>query len=134
MRNFAAYLALVLLVVSCTSSPQCDNNFSELPAPPTQEVFQETAKPEKGPVPSGNIRISYEVLRPGDYPWQPGMTVEKLVSAAGGFTGYASGIRVQRDGTNLVKRYYGSGIRTEASPFMRTPLEPGDTVWIMRRE
>ena len=64
MRNFAAYLALAPLVVSCTSSPQYDNNFSELPAAPAQQVLQETAKPEKGPVPSGSIRISYEVLRP----------------------------------------------------------------------
>lgn len=62
------------------------------------------------------------------------MSVEDLVSAAGGLTDFASGIRVVRGGTNLANAYYGSLRRTRESKYMGTSLEAGDQVWIRRRE
>ena len=111
MKSCAFLLMTGFLLMGCTTSRQVDR-----------------------PVPSGSVRISYEVLRPGDYPWKAGMTVETLVSIAGGLSDFASGIRVVRGGTNVVNRYYGSVLSTQGSNYMGTPLEPGDAVWILRRE
>jgi protein involved in polysaccharide export with SLBB domain len=111
MKSFAFLLITGFLLMGCTSSRQVDR-----------------------PVSSGSVRISYEVLRPGDYPWKAAMTVESLVTAAGGLSDFASGIRVVRGGMNVVDRYYGSVQGTQGSNYMGTPLEPGDAVWILRRE
>ncbi|MCX6923397.1 MAG: SLBB domain-containing protein [Verrucomicrobia bacterium] len=127
---------VVSLFLGCSSSRQSGSQNSELPAarsvqaqPPT-----ERSKPLEQPVLLGGVGISYEVMRPGEYPYTDRMTVEDLVNAAGGLTDFASGIRVVRGGRNLVNVYCGSLSRTRESKFMGTRLEPGDRVWIRRRE
>jgi hypothetical protein len=133
MKTLAPLLLAACLFLGCAHSRQGAGAFSPLPAAP---VVQQTDLSTSGdlPLPSGSVRISYEVLRPGDYPYAVGMTVQDLVAAAGGLTDFASGIRVVRGGTNLVNAYHGSLRRTSESKYMARPLEPGDRVWIKRRD
>jgi protein involved in polysaccharide export with SLBB domain len=135
MKTIAFLLITTSLLPGCTPSPQRGGRFSELPTAPNVQAQSPTdsSKPVDPQVPVGQVRISYEVLHPGDYPYRDGMKVEDLVNTAGGLSDFASGIRVVRGGTNLVKAYYGSLRRTRESKHMETTLEPGDQVWISRR-
>lgn len=128
-----AFLIAASLFLGCTSSRQSANRFSQTPAVPAVQPTSGSEQQDQ-PFPLGSVRVSYEVSRPGDYQWTPGMRVQDLVAAASGLTDFASGIRVVRGGTNLVNAYYGSLRRTSESKYMATPLDPGDRVWIMRRE
>jgi polysaccharide export outer membrane protein len=72
------------------------------------------------------IFVLGEVNRPGQYPYQPGMTLLSAVAIAGGFTyravdGYASVVRKQHD------------TPTELKAARDAPLEPGDVVTIFER-
>jgi len=133
MKTFAFLCLAISLPLGCAPSRQSASDFSPSPATPTIQPTNSTRSADQ-PVPSGSVRISYEVLRPGDYPYTEGMRVQDLVAAAGGLTPFASGIRVVRAGTNLLNAYYGSLRRTNESKYMVTPLEPGDRVWIKRRD
>jgi hypothetical protein len=133
LKTSVSLLVAASLFLGCTHSRQGVGHFSPLPASPTVQPAN-SPEPEAQAVPAGSTRISYEVSRPGDYPYAAGMRVQDLVAAAGGLTDFASGIRVVRGGTNLVNAYYGSPRRTRESKYMETPLEPGDRVWIRRME
>jgi len=67
------------------------------------------------------IFVNGEVQRPGNYPYQPGLTLEKTVALAGGFTGRASKrrIKVTRDI---------DGQQQRGKLGMRDPVYPGDII------
>lgn len=65
------------------------------------------------------IFVSGEVQRPGNYPYQPGLTVEKTVALAGGFTARASKKRIK------VSREV-DGQQQQGKIRMRDPVYPGD--------
>lgn len=67
------------------------------------------------------IFVNGEVQRPGNYPYQPGLTLEKTIAMAGGFTGRASKkrIKVSRDV---------EGQQQQGKIRMRDPVYPGDIV------
>lgn len=72
------------------------------------------------------IFVLGEVNKPGQFPYQPGMTVLGAVALAGGFTyraveGYASVVRHETDGT------------MEGRADREAPLEPGDVVTVFER-
>ncbi len=69
------------------------------------------------------IFVNGEVQRPGNYPYQSGLTLEKTVALAGGFTGRASKkrIRVSREIDGTQEQYK---IR------MRDPVYPGDIITV----
>ncbi|BCX87751.1 polysaccharide biosynthesis/export protein VpsN [Methylomarinovum tepidoasis] len=68
-----------------------------------------------------NIYIRGEVKRPGAYPYEKGLTVEKAISMAGGLTPRASKSAI------TLKREKG---QKEIDADMQTPLRPGDIVTI----
>lgn len=67
------------------------------------------------------VYVSGEVKTPGSYEYQPGLTVEKIIAVAGGFTDRAdrSDIDLRRSNGQLLKDV----IVTQA-------ISPGDTVII----
>jgi len=67
------------------------------------------------------IFVNGEVQRPGNYPYQPGLTLEKTIALAGGFTGRASKKRVK------VSREV-DGQQRQGRIRMRDPVYPGDIV------
>jgi polysaccharide export outer membrane protein len=72
------------------------------------------------------IFVLGEVNKPGEYPFQPGMTVVTAVAVAGGFTyravaDYASVMRTIRGGA------------TEGKATRETALQPGDVVTVYER-
>jgi polysaccharide export outer membrane protein len=67
-----------------------------------------------------------EVRNAGQFPFQPGMTVETAVAVAGGFTPRAS----QRN-FEVTRTVEGAPLRVEVSPFER--IRPGDTIRVHER-
>jgi polysaccharide export outer membrane protein len=67
-----------------------------------------------------------EVNRPGQYPYQPGMTVLSVAAVAGGFT-----YRAVQDQAAVVRLVEGRPIEGKATPL--TLLRPGDVVTIYER-
>ena len=67
------------------------------------------------------IFVSGEVQRPGNYPYQSGLTLEKTIALAGGFTGRASKRRIE------VSRDI-DGQQQQGRIRMRDPVYPGDTI------
>jgi polysaccharide export outer membrane protein len=72
------------------------------------------------------IFILGEVNRPGEYPYQPGMTVVSAVAIAGGFT-----YRAIEDEASVVRNVNGRPV--EGRAVRTTPLRPGDVVTIYQR-
>ncbi len=73
------------------------------------------------------IFVLGEVSKPGQYPYQPGMTVVTAVAVAGGFTyraidDYASVVRTKND------------TAIEARATRQSFLQPGDTITIYERK
>lgn len=66
--------------------------------------------------------ISGEVQKPGGYPYQPGLTLNRAIALAGGLTERASLKRV-----TIVR---GDGSRANERPVLDTPILPGDTITI----
>lgn len=67
-----------------------------------------------------------EVARPGQYPYQPGMTVVTAVAVAGGFT-----YRAIDDAFSIVRT---SGGKAEEGRAKRdTPMQPGDVLTVYER-
>lgn len=66
-----------------------------------------------------------EVAQPGEYPFVSGLTVYNAVATAGGFTPLA-------DQTRIVLKRMGEAAEQEVALTMSTPVEPGDTLRIMR--
>ncbi len=67
-----------------------------------------------------------EVNRPGQYPFQPGMTVLSVAAVAGGFT-----YRAVQDQAAVVRLIQGKPMEGRATPL--TLLRPGDVVTIYER-
>lgn len=67
--------------------------------------------------------VNGEVQRPGGYPYVPGLTVEKAVTLAGGFTPLASPRKIF-----VVRETSPKGERDKAS--LQDALQPGDTLII----
>lgn len=67
------------------------------------------------------IFVNGEVQRPGNYPYQSGLTLEKTIALAGGFTGRASKKRVK------VSRDI-DGQQQQGRIRMRDPVYPGDII------
>ena len=66
------------------------------------------------------IFITGAVQKPGGYAFMPGLTVDKAISLAGGFTGVAStnNILITREGHKKI------------SATLSTPIQPGDVITI----
>lgn len=67
-----------------------------------------------------------EVARPGQYPYQPGMTVVTSVAVAGGFT-----YRAIESEMSIVRNIAGKPVEGLAKP--DTPVLPGDVITIHQR-
>jgi polysaccharide export outer membrane protein len=67
-----------------------------------------------------------EVAKPGQYPYQPGMTVMTAAAVAGGFTYRAFG-----DFASVVRTT--GGIAAEAKASRHSPVLPGDVITIFER-
>jgi polysaccharide export outer membrane protein len=67
-----------------------------------------------------------EVRNAGQFPFQPGMTVETAVAIAGGFTP-----RANERGFEITRKVEGAPMRIEASA--DEPVEPGDTIRVGER-
>jgi len=67
-----------------------------------------------------------EVSYPGQYPYVPGMTVEKAIAIAGGFTP-----RAAKDRVILSRKLKGQPVRY-AMP-LQYPVRPGDTITVSER-
>lgn len=65
------------------------------------------------------VFVNGEVQRPGNYPFQPGLTVEKTISLAGGFSARASKKRIR------VSREI-DGQQQTGKIRMQDPVRPGD--------
>jgi polysaccharide export outer membrane protein len=73
------------------------------------------------------IFVLGEVSKPGQYPYQPGMTVVTAAAVAGGFTyraidSYASVVRTQ------------NGVATEAKAQRQSFVQPGDVITVYERK
>ncbi len=73
------------------------------------------------------IFVLGEVSKPGQYPYQPGMTVVTAVAVAGGFTyrainDYASVMRIQ------------DGVAVEGKAIRQSFVQPGDVISIFERK
>ena len=71
------------------------------------------------------VRVSGAVRRPGLVRFRPGALYSDYVQLAGGYTSDA-----QRNGLRIVKSQSGSRLR----PSRRVRVEPGDIVWIPRKQ
>lgn len=72
------------------------------------------------------IFILGEVSRPGQYPYQPGMTVVTAVAVAGGFT-----YRAVDDVFSIVRRTDDGTV--EGRAVRQSPVEPGDVITVYER-
>ena len=72
------------------------------------------------------VFILGEVNRPGQYPYQPGMTVLSFTAIAGGFT-----YRAVQDQAAVVRLIEGQPVEGRAGPL--TVLRPGDVVTVYER-
>lgn len=70
-----------------------------------------------------DVFVNGQVHRPGNYPYQPGLTVRKLVSTAGGFKDRASTEAVSIIHENQDKS-------TPIKGTLGTLIEPGDTITV----
>lgn len=72
------------------------------------------------------VFILGEVSRPGQYPYQPGMTVVTAVAIAGGFT-----YRAVEDESSIVRTVDGKAIEGRAG--RETYVRPGDVITVYER-
>jgi polysaccharide export outer membrane protein len=72
------------------------------------------------------IFVLGEVSKPGQYPYQPGMTVLTAVAVAGGFT-----YRAQTDDASILRRINGHSVEGRVPRGME--VRPGDVVNILER-
>ena len=67
-----------------------------------------------------------EVNAPGQYPYQPGMSVETAIAVAGGYSP-----RADKRNAQLTRAFNGAPIKNKVP--LQTPLRPGDTVNVPER-
>lgn len=72
------------------------------------------------------IFVLGEVNKPGEFPYQPGMTLLGAVALAGGFT-----YRAVEDAASVVRSESGRSFEGRAG--RETPLQPGDVVTVFER-
>jgi polysaccharide export outer membrane protein len=72
------------------------------------------------------IFVLGEVSKPGQYPYQPGMTVLTAVAVAGGFT-----YRAQTDEASILRKIHGHPVEGRVPRGME--VQPGDVVNILER-
>jgi polysaccharide export outer membrane protein len=72
------------------------------------------------------IFVLGEVNKPGEYPYQPGMTVVSAVAVAGGFT-----YRAVEDRASIVRSSEGKAVEWRAE--RQTYVRPGDVITIYER-
>jgi len=70
--------------------------------------------------------IDGEVKRPGGYPYQPGLTVNKAAALAGGYTDRAS-----KDNVVIVREH--DGATDEINVDVSDMIQPGDIITIKQR-
>ena len=70
-----------------------------------------------------DIYINGQVNKPGNYPYQPGLTVREAVSIAGGFTD-----RANQDTVSIVREHHGKSDAVKGD--QNTDVEPGDTITV----
>jgi polysaccharide biosynthesis/export protein len=73
------------------------------------------------------IFVLGEVSKPGQYPYQPGMTVVSAVAVAGGFT-----YRAIKDYASVVRTLDGETIEGKAR--RQSPVQPGDVITVFERK
>ncbi|WP_255556408.1 polysaccharide biosynthesis/export family protein [Methylococcus sp. Mc7] len=66
--------------------------------------------------------IGGEVKAPGGYPFQPGLTIQKAVALAGGFT--------ERASSDIVVIHEDDPMQTPVEANVMTPVRPGDVITI----
>lgn len=66
--------------------------------------------------------IGGEVKAPGGYPFQPGLTIQKAVALAGGFT--------ERASTDIAVIHEDDPMQTPVEANVMTPVRPGDVITI----
>jgi polysaccharide export outer membrane protein len=74
------------------------------------------------------IFVLGEVTRPGQYPYQPGMTVIQAVSMAGGYT-----YRAIQDQADVVRKQGNESHPLEGLATKNSVLEPGDVVNVQEK-
>ncbi len=72
------------------------------------------------------IYVLGEVNKPGQYPYQPGMTVVTAAAVAGGFT-----YRAVEDYASVIRTAGGGSV--EGKAHRQAPLQPGDVVTVFER-
>ena len=72
------------------------------------------------------IFVLGEVSKPGQYPYQPGMTVLTAVAIAGGFT-----YRAIEDSFSVVRTVGGKAV--EGQGLRQTFVQPGDVITVYER-
>lgn len=73
--------------------------------------------------------IDGEVEEPGGYPYEPGLTLRRAVSLAGGFTERASRTRIEVINDEGERAELGSS----EDEVLGTPVRPGDTITVNQR-
>jgi len=70
-----------------------------------------------------DVFVNGQVYKPGNYPFQPGLTVRKAVSIAGGFKD-----RANKDSVSIVHEHQDKPASVKGEP--GTLVEPGDTITV----
>jgi polysaccharide export outer membrane protein len=74
------------------------------------------------------VFILGEVTRPGQYPYQPGMTVQQAVSMAGGFT-----YRAVEDRMQITRKIDGRADPVDGAVNKSAAIRPGDVITVKER-
>ncbi|MFO1023945.1 MAG: polysaccharide biosynthesis/export family protein [Acetobacteraceae bacterium] len=72
------------------------------------------------------IFVLGEVSKPGQYPYQPGMTVVTAAAVAGGFT-----YRAVNDYASIVRTQ--DGVAVEGKAYRQSFVQPGDVITVLER-
>lgn len=72
------------------------------------------------------IYVNGEVRRPGGYPYQPGLSIDKAIALAGGFTERADKNEI------VISRKQALGRTSENSAELATKVTPGDIIVVKR--
>lgn len=70
-----------------------------------------------------DVFVNGQVHKPGNYPYQPGLTVRKAISIAGGFKD-----RANTDSVSIIHENQNQPTPTKST--LGTPVEPGDTITV----
>ncbi len=74
--------------------------------------------------------VNGEVKRPGSYPFQPGLTVDRAISIAGGFTDRASRSKITAERDELYQEAEIKSKRVKRSVGLQDAVMPGDVLTV----